>query len=82
MGAASAMEAVACVMTVESGIYTPTLGYETPDPECDINLVANRPVKGKAEVVLNNSLAFGGYDATVTFAKPGRLPERQPAALQ
>ncbi len=82
MGAASALEAVACVMTVESGIYTPTLGYETPDPECDINLVANRPVKGKAEVVLNNSLAFGGYDATVTFAKPGRLPERQSSALQ
>jgi len=82
MGAASALEAVACVMTVESGIYTPTLGYETPDPECDVNLVADRPVKGKAEVVLNNSLAFGGYDATVTFAKPGRLPERQSSTLQ
>ncbi len=75
MGAASALEAVACVLTVQTGLYPPTLGYETPDPECDVNLVANRAINGKADVVLNNSLAFGGYDAVVTFAKPGRLPE-------
>lgn len=73
MGAASALEAVACVLTVQTGVYPPTLGYETPDPECDVNLVANRAISGKADIVLNNSLAFGGYDAVVTFAKPGRL---------
>ncbi len=75
MGAASAMEGAACVMTVQTGVYPPTVGYETPDPECDVNLVANRSEKGKAEVVLNNSLGFGGYDAIVAFAKPGRLPD-------
>lgn len=73
MGAASALEAVACVLTVQTGLYPATLGYETPDPECDVNLIANQAVKGKADIVLNNSLAFGGYDAVVTFAKPGRL---------
>jgi 3-oxoacyl-[acyl-carrier-protein] synthase II len=75
MGAASALEAVACVLTVQTGVYPPTMSYETPDPECDLNLVANRSVAGKADIVLNNSLAFGGYDAVVAFAKPGRLPD-------
>ncbi|MET0390304.1 MAG: beta-ketoacyl-[acyl-carrier-protein] synthase family protein [Polyangiales bacterium] len=78
MGAASALEAVACVLTVQTGVYPPTVAYETPDPECDINLVANQAQTGRADIVLNNSLAFAGYDAVVAFAKPGRLPD--PAA--
>jgi 3-oxoacyl-[acyl-carrier-protein] synthase II len=82
MGAASAIEAVACVLTVQSGVYTPTVGFETPDPECNINLVTNAATKGKADIVLNNSLAFGGYDAIVTFAKPGRLPAPNLRLLQ
>jgi 3-oxoacyl-[acyl-carrier-protein] synthase II len=80
MGAASALEAVACVMTVQTGVYPPTVSYETPDPECVLNLVANTASRGKADVVLNNSLAFGGYDAVVTFARPGVLPEPPAAA--
>jgi 3-oxoacyl-(acyl-carrier-protein) synthase len=74
MGAASALEAVACVETILSGLYPPTINFEEADPECDVDLVANRPRAGKADVVLNNSLAFGGYDAVVSFARPGRLP--------
>jgi 3-oxoacyl-[acyl-carrier-protein] synthase II len=74
MGAASALEAIACVMTLETGIYPPTLGYETPDPECDVDVVANVSRRGKADIVLNNSLAFGGYNAVTCFAKPGVLP--------
>jgi 3-oxoacyl-[acyl-carrier-protein] synthase II len=75
MGAASALEAVSCVETLLNGIYPPTINYEEPDPECDVEVVANTPREGKAEVVLNNALAFGGYDAVVCFAKPGVLPE-------
>jgi len=74
MGAASALEAIACVMTLETGIYPPTVGYETPDPECDLDVVANVARKGKADVLLNNSLAFGGYNSVVLFARPGALP--------
>ncbi len=74
MGASSALEAIACVMTLETGIYPPTIGYETPDPECDVAVVANVARKGKADVVLNNSLAFGGYNAVACFARPGVLP--------
>jgi 3-oxoacyl-[acyl-carrier-protein] synthase II len=79
MGAASALEAIACVMTLETGVYPPTVGYETPDPECDLDVVANVARKGKADVVLNNSLAFGGYNSVVCFARAGVLPAPLPS---
>jgi 3-oxoacyl-[acyl-carrier-protein] synthase II len=81
MGAASALEAVACVLTVQTGVYPPTVSYETPDPECDVNLVANQAQSGRSDIVLNNALAFGGYDAVVAFAKPGVLPDPGQVAL-
>jgi 3-oxoacyl-[acyl-carrier-protein] synthase II len=74
MGAASALEAIGCIFTVQTGIYPPTIGYETLDPECDLNVVANVAQRGKSDVVINNSLAFGGYNAVTIFAKPGVLP--------
>lgn len=74
MGASSALEAVTCIETLRTGVYPPTMGYETPDPECDLDVVANTARHGKADVVLNNALAFGGYDAVTCFARPGVLP--------
>ena len=74
MGAASALEAAACIGTILHGIQPRTIHYETPDPACDLDVVANAPRRAKSDVVLNNSLAFGGYDAAVIFAKPGVLP--------
>ena len=75
MGAASALEAIGCIMTLEKGVYPPTIGYETPDPECDVDVVANVARTGPHEVVLNNSLAFGGYNSVTCLAKPYKLPE-------
>jgi 3-oxoacyl-[acyl-carrier-protein] synthase II len=74
MGAASALEAIGCVFTLETGLYPPTIGYETRDPDCDVDVVANFACKGKADVVINNSLAFGGYNAVSVLARPGVLP--------
>ena len=75
MGASSAMEAIACVMSIQTGIIPPTINYETPDPECALTIVANQARKlDRIDVVLNNALAFGGYDAVACFARPGRLP--------
>lgn len=74
MGAASALEAVSCVMTLETGLLPPTIAFETPDPECDVDLVANVARQTRADVVLNNSAAFGGYNAVACFARPGVLP--------
>ena len=80
MGAASALEAISCVMTLETGLLPPTIAFETPDPECDVDVVANVARRVKADVVLNNSAAFGGYNAVACFAKPGVLPH--PATLK
>lgn len=80
MGAASAIEAVACVGTLLEQVVPPTIHYETPDPACDLRIVANRAEKHRVDVVVNNSLAFGGYDAVVTFARPGVLPPLEDAA--
>ncbi len=74
MGASSAIEAVSCVLTLENGVIPPTIHYETPDPECDLNLVANQSQRADVSLLLNNSLAFGGYDAVLCLAKPGVLP--------
>jgi 3-oxoacyl-[acyl-carrier-protein] synthase II len=75
MGAASALEAVSCVETIQTGIYPPTIGYRTPDPEIRLDVVANEARRGRADVVLNNALAFGGYDAVLLFAREGVLPD-------
>jgi 3-oxoacyl-[acyl-carrier-protein] synthase II len=74
MGAASALEAIGCVYTLQTGVYPPTIGYVSPDPECDLEVVANVARRGKADIVVNNSLAFGGYNAVALFARPGILP--------
>jgi 3-oxoacyl-[acyl-carrier-protein] synthase II len=81
MGAASALEAIGCVFTLETGFYPPTIGYETRDPECDVDVVANVARAGKADVVVNNSLAFGGYNAVAVFARPGVLPPPAPGVV-
>jgi 3-oxoacyl-[acyl-carrier-protein] synthase II len=81
MGAASALEAIGCIFTLETGLYPPTIGYETPDPECDVEVVANVARAGKSDIVVNNSLAFGGYNAVTVFAKPGLLPPIPPAPV-
>jgi len=81
MGAASALEAIGCVFTLETGTYPPTIGYETPDPECDVQVVANSALRGKADIVINNSLAFGGYNAVTVLARPGVLPPPSPAPV-
>lgn len=75
MGAASALEAIACVQTLERQIIPPTIHLENQDPECDVVVVREAtPVQG-LDVVLNNALAFGGYDAALLLARPGKLGE-------
>jgi len=75
MGAASAIEAVSCVLSIQTGILPPTIHHERTDPECELDVVANVPREARCDVVLNNSLAFGGYDAVLCLARPGLLPE-------
>lgn len=67
LGAAGALESVACVLTIKNGIIPPTINYETPDPECDLDYVPNHAREAKVRVCLNNSLGFGGHNATLCF---------------
>ncbi len=69
MGAASALEAIACALAVKHDIIPPTMNFETPDPECDIDCVPNAPRKHAVGCALNNSYAFGGNNASLAVIK-------------
>ena len=65
MGAASAIEAVACSLAVQTGWVPPTINFEEPDPECEVDCVPNHARKIDPKIVLNNAYAFGGNNASL-----------------
>jgi 3-oxoacyl-[acyl-carrier-protein] synthase II len=69
MGAAGAVEAIACVKTLETGWIHPTINYETPDPACDLDYVPNVAREGRPTIALSNSFGFGGHNATLVFRR-------------
>jgi len=69
MGAASAIEALTCCLAVKNDAIPPTINYETPDPDCDIDCVPNISRKIKVNIALNNASAFGGNNACVVLKK-------------
>lgn len=69
MGAASAIEAIACALAVQNDTIPPTINYETPDPECDIDCVPNKARKQIVRLAINNSYAFGGNNACLVLKK-------------
>mgnify|MGYP001613634568 CR=1 FL=1 len=69
MGAASAIEAIACCLTVQNSLIPPTINYETPDPECDIDCVPNIARKQRVDIALNNGFAFGGNNSCLVIRK-------------
>lgn len=69
LGAAGAIEAVATVLTIKNGIIPPTINYETPDPECDLNYVPNKAIEKEVNYAISNSFGFGGHNGTLLFKK-------------
>jgi len=69
LGAAGAVEAIASLKTIETGIIPPTINLENPDPQCDLDYVPNRAVRSDVRVVLSNSFGFGGTNACLIFKK-------------
>jgi len=69
MGAASALEAIACALAIRNNAIPPTINYETPDPECDIDCVPNLSREHIVNIALNNSYAFGGNNASLVLKK-------------
>jgi len=69
MGAAGAVEAIACVKSLETGWVHPTINYEKPDPECDLDYVPNQARQLEPRVILSNSFGFGGHNGCLIFIR-------------
>jgi 3-oxoacyl-[acyl-carrier-protein] synthase II len=67
LGAAGAMEAAVCSLVIAKGVVPPTINYENPDPECDLDCVPNRAREARVTAALSNSMGFGGHNATLVF---------------
>ncbi len=69
LGAAGAIEAAVCAMTLQEGIVCPTINYEHPDPECDLDYVPNTPRKADVKIAISTNLGFGGHNGALLFKK-------------
>lgn len=69
LGAAGAIEAIACVLAMRDGIVPATMNYEFPDPDCDLDYTPNKPVKADLDVCMSNSFGFGGHNVTLVLRK-------------
>ena len=69
LGAAGGIEAIATIMAIKEGVIPPTINYDNPDEECDLDYTPNFAVKREVKYALSNSLGFGGHNAMVLFKK-------------
>lgn len=69
LGAAGGIEAVASVMALKEGVMPPTINYQTPDPDCDLDYVPNTAQEFEATYALSNNLGFGGHNASIIFKR-------------
>jgi 3-oxoacyl-[acyl-carrier-protein] synthase II len=69
LGAAGAVEMTACALAIKHGIVPPTINYQVPDPECDLDYVPNTARELKVNAIINNSFGFGGHNASIAAKK-------------
>jgi 3-oxoacyl-[acyl-carrier-protein] synthase II len=69
IAAAGSVEAITCVLAMRDGILPPTINYETPDPDCDLDYVPNEARDGRVKRALSNSFGFGGQNCSLIFAE-------------
>lgn len=67
LGAAGGIESVATALTLHHGVIPPTMNYDEPDPECDLDYVPNKARQADVRVAVSNSFGFGGTNATLVF---------------
>ena len=69
LGAAGAVEAIFTILALQRGILPPTINYETPDPQCDLDYIPNEARPQQVEIGVSNSFGFGGHNACVVFRR-------------
>jgi 3-oxoacyl-[acyl-carrier-protein] synthase II len=69
LGATGAVELIASALTLKNGVVTPTIGLDTPDPDCDLDYVPNEARKADVTIAISNSLGFGGHNGCVALRK-------------
>ena len=69
LGAAGALEAIICIKALEEGLIPATINYKVPDEECDLNIVPNENIKQDLNIVMSNSLGFGGHNGCIILKK-------------
>ena len=69
LGAAGGIEAVATALALHHGMLPPTINYETPDPDCDLDYVPNQARKQHVEFAISNAFGFGGTNASLLFTR-------------
>jgi 3-oxoacyl-[acyl-carrier-protein] synthase II len=69
LAAAGAVEAIFAILTIKESMILPTINYDTPDPECNLDYVPNVTRKAEVNIALSNSFGFGGFNATLVFRK-------------
>ncbi len=74
LGAAGAIEAVIALMAMRDGVVPPTINYEQPDPDCDLDVVPNVARRGELRHVMSNSLGFGGHNVSLIFSAYSETP--------
>jgi len=67
LGAAGAVESIATILSISKGIVPPTINYETPDPDCDLNYVPNKPVERDVRYAISNAFGFGGHNTSILY---------------
>jgi 3-oxoacyl-[acyl-carrier-protein] synthase II len=70
LGAAGAVESIACILAMREGCIPPTINYQEPDPDCDLDYVPNHARAARLDVVMNNSFGFGGHNVSLIFRPP------------
>jgi 3-oxoacyl-[acyl-carrier-protein] synthase II len=69
LGAGGGVEAIACILAIGRGVLPPTINYEFPDPDCDLDYIPNVARQASISAAMSNSFGFGGHNATLVFRR-------------